>query len=58
MSFDVLRERVQKAIARLEQLPDEDNDDLAEALTECLRRVQGRDAVCTIDTSYELLETL
>jgi hypothetical protein len=60
MSLDVLRERVQKAIARLEQLPDEDNDGLAEAVAECLNRVQEhtRVPVSTIDMSYELLETL
>lgn len=58
MSLDVLRERVQKAIARLEQMPERDSTDLVEAVAECLRRVQGCHAVSTIDMSYELLETL
>jgi hypothetical protein len=58
MSLDVLRERVQIAIARLEQMPDRDSGDLAEAVAECLRRIQGHHAISTIDMSYELLETL
>jgi hypothetical protein len=37
MPFDLLRDRVQRAIARLDRLPDRESDDLAEAVQECLR---------------------
>jgi hypothetical protein len=37
MPFDLLRVRVQRAIARLDRLPDRECDDLAEAVQECLR---------------------
>jgi hypothetical protein len=37
MPFDLLRARVQRAIVRLDRLPDRESDDLAEAVQECLR---------------------
>ena len=37
MSFDLLRDRVERAIARLDRLPDRESDELAEAVQECLR---------------------
>jgi hypothetical protein len=40
MPFDLLRVRVQRAIARLDRLPDRESDDLAEAVQECLRLVE------------------
>jgi hypothetical protein len=37
MHFDLLRDRVRRAIARLDLLPDRESDELAEAVEECLR---------------------
>jgi hypothetical protein len=55
-----MRERVQRAIARLEAMPDGDGDDLAQAVAECLQQVLGSHTSprAYIDMSYEMLETL
>jgi hypothetical protein len=37
MHFDLMRDRVQRAIVRLDRLPDRESDELAEAVEECLR---------------------
>jgi len=37
MHFDLMRDRVRRAIARLNRLPDRESDELAEAVEECLR---------------------
>ena len=40
MPFDLLCDRVRRAIARLDRLPDRESDDLAEAVQECLRMAE------------------
>lgn len=37
MHFDLMRDRVRRAIVRLNRLPDRESDELAEAVEECLR---------------------
>jgi hypothetical protein len=60
MSFDVMLDRVQRAISRLEALADRESEDLAKAVAECLRQLQGRHPgpASFVDVSYEMLETL
>ncbi|MFL5243156.1 MAG: hypothetical protein ACJ8FY_13700 [Gemmataceae bacterium] len=60
MSLDVMRDRVQRAIAKLEALREADGDDLAQAVAECLRQVLQNHASprAYVDMSYEMLETL
>jgi hypothetical protein len=38
MGFELMRDRVEQAIAWLHRRPDRDSDDLADAVEECLRR--------------------
>jgi len=60
MSLDSMRDRVQRAIARLEAMPDGEGDDLAQAVAECLQQVlrSHTSPRAYIDMSYEMLETL
>jgi hypothetical protein len=44
MRFELMRDRVEQAIAWLERRPDRDSDDLVDALEECLRRALQMEA--------------
>ena len=59
MSFAVMRDRVQRAISRLEQFPDQECENLAEAVAECLRQVQEHhpEPASFVHACYEMLET-
>jgi galactose-1-phosphate uridylyltransferase len=59
MSIAVMRDRVQRAISRLEQFSDNECESLAEAVAECLRQVQEHhpEPASFVHVSYEMLET-
>jgi hypothetical protein len=44
MGFELMRDRVEQAIAWLERRPDRDSDDLVDAVEECLRRAMQMEA--------------